>query len=511
MAKTSTNSTNPRRGRRRKSTPKVRSEPIGGARSGLAGRVDKKTALGYDASVDKQRRKAPRNSVRSEDAVLDKSKRTRAVATARDVRRNFAIARWMVNKHLDFVATFSFQARTGNQDLNERLERLMTWYGKPANCDAAGRHSLRKITRLNEAHATVDGDVFQLKLNSGRLQAIEGDRICWPTHGAKDGMDKADWTHGVKTSTAGRATAYSVCNRRKNGGMEFGRIVQAKNIIPHGYFDRFDQIRGISPLISAINSLQDVYEGFDYALARAKIAQMFGLVIKRQAADPIGPISNDTTPLDGEDEVANPEEADARYSVDVGAGPFKLELEPGDEADFIGDKTPSAEFVNYLQLVISVALKALDIPESFYDSSKANYFAGRGDLIQYIFSTDAKRASNILFLNSVTEFRVRLWQLDGLLPMDLDASREPWEWIPKGLPWWNPLQEVKADLLAVEGNLTTKTEVLKRQGRDFGEVLRERTAETIAEKTAQAEIDELFPPAPPAVGETEVVTNGEKA
>ena len=53
----------------------------------------------------------------------------------------------------------------------------------------------------------------------------------------------------------------------------------------HGFFDRFDQLRGISPLAPAVNTLRDCYEGYDYALAKMKVAQLFALAFYRQQAD----------------------------------------------------------------------------------------------------------------------------------------------------------------------------------------------------------------------------------
>jgi hypothetical protein len=53
-------------------------------------------------------------------------------------------------------------------------------------------------------------------------------------------------------------------------------------------FDRFDQLRGISPLAAAINTLRGTYEGFDYALAKAKVAQMFALAFYREAVNRAG-------------------------------------------------------------------------------------------------------------------------------------------------------------------------------------------------------------------------------
>jgi hypothetical protein len=42
-------------------------------------------------------------------------------------------------------------------------------------------------------------------------------------------------------------------------------------------------------LAAAINTLRDTYEGFDYALAQAKVAQMFALAFYREVVRTAGP------------------------------------------------------------------------------------------------------------------------------------------------------------------------------------------------------------------------------
>ena len=167
------------------------------------------------------------------------------------------------------MSNFSFQMRTQSPELNAQVEALMAQHSRPANCDAAGRHPLPKMIRLFEARRTIDGDVFALKLRGGKIQAIEGDRIASPS--GRDVGDPTAWVNGVKTNGAGRALAYGLCNRTSGGSLEWSRSIRAGSVIQHGFFERFDQVRGISPLASAINSFQDLYEGVDLALAKRKV------------------------------------------------------------------------------------------------------------------------------------------------------------------------------------------------------------------------------------------------
>ncbi len=295
----------------------------------------------YIAAEPNQQRRDPGTRIQSSDALLDSQKRRRVIEGARELNRNFSVAAWAIRKHLDYVSTFTFQANTDDPVFNERLEALMNWYNRPINCDIAGRHSLRRMVRLAEMRRVLDGDVFLVKLRDGRLQAIEGDRVRSPDNRV-DPM--YNWVHGIKVGAGGSMNRVAVWSRSLDGQYTFERDISAGNVIQLAYFDSFDQVRGVSPLTSAIASFQDSLEVTDYARAKAKITQLFALAITREMAD-------DDAELYGDE-----------YKVDLGRGPVKLELDPGDKAEFLESRHPSTEFQAFLTLSLQAALKSLDIP-----------------------------------------------------------------------------------------------------------------------------------------------------
>lgn len=432
-----------------------------------------KTRFGYDATDAKNKRRPPSGVVRSEDAELSPDKRRKLISAQRDLHRNFAVAAWGIRRHLDYVSTFAFQAKTGNDALDDRLEELVREWSDPMNCDVAARHSLPRLIRIAEMRRTIDGDVFLLALADGRVQAIEGDRVRTPVGGVPASFDPTEWQHGVRTDAAGRAIEYAVSKRSGrgefspgDGGFVFEKSYAARFVYHHGYFDRFDQIRGVSPLAAAVNSLQDTYEGFDYALAKMKVAQMFGLVVYREAAESLMPTSAS-------------EEDGSKYQVDPGRGPVFMDLDPGDRAEFLETKSPSIEFQQFAQVMIAVALKALDIPYSFYAENFTNYSGARQALLQYQLAADNKRADVLAMLNWLTTWRIRLWLLDGALP-GVDPMQLRYEWIPKGVPWIDPAKEIAANVTAVHEGLASRTRLLREQGIDFYDLIDELAAEKTA-------------------------------
>lgn len=435
-------------------------------------------AFGYDAVDDKKRRRPPVSRLRTEDKELTQQQRGSLTTSTRELQRNFSIAAWAIRKHLDFCSSFSFQSRTDNSDLNRKIEDLMSWWNRRRNCDVAERHSLRRMIRMCEARRTVDGDVLLLKIRDGRLQAIEGDRVRAPSIGGGSGGNgkkipsAAELTHGVELTPAGRAKRYCICKRGKGSGrFEFERMVLARNVFHYAFFDsnRFDQVRGISPVAAAVNSFEDVYEGFDYALAKAKVAQLFALAFYRDAGESAGIIQEESS-----------DEAEKRYKVDFGRGPAMLDLDPGDRAEFLESKQPSSEFKTFCLVVISAALKSLDIPYSFFDESFSTYSGSRQALLQYEQSAKEKRKDLLEdVLDPVTAWRLALWIIDGTLelPAGMTMADLRWEWVPSGIPWIDPLKEVNADVKAIGGAISSRTRVLKRQGLDFREVVDELAEE----------------------------------
>jgi capsid protein len=414
----------------------------------------------YIAAEPNQQRRDPGTRIQSSDALLDSQKRRRVIEGARELNRNFSVAAWAIRKHLDYVSTFTFQANTDDPVFNERLEALMNWYNRPINCDIAGRHSLRRMVRLAEMRRVLDGDVFLVKLRDGRLQAIEGDRVRSPDNRV-DPM--YNWVHGIKVGAGGSMNRVAVWSRSLDGQYSFERDISAGNVIQLAYFDSFDQVRGVSPLTSAIASFQDSLEVTDYARAKAKITQLFALAITREMAD-------DDAELYGDE-----------YKVDLGRGPVKLELDPGDKAEFLESRHPSTEFQAFLTLSLQAALKSLDIPWSFYDEAYTNFFGSRAALIQYQQACKAKREDLKEMLDRITVWKIQQWMAAGILSMPAGVQQIDqiyWDWIPAGVPYWNPEQEITGDLMAVEGKLRTRSEIRREKyGDDWRDVVRKLAEE----------------------------------
>ena len=452
----------------------------------------------YDATKPKNRRAAPSGLVRSEDASLPPSARRSLVSGSRELHRNFSAVGWAIRRHLDYVATFSFRSKTGNPDLDAKINAAIETASRKENFDVAGRHSLARSLRMSEARRVVDGDIFWLKLASGQTQIIEGDRIRTPYAGLPGGIDPGRINHGVYTSNAGRPVAYVLCKRAttsdagfSGGDMTYDRMLQAAYVFHHGCWDttnRFDQVRGISPLSSAHNAFRDVYENLDHAAVKAKVAQLFALAIMRTAApEEVGLGVTGAPVADGT--IDNPPAAPCdRYpDVNFGNGPIKLELEAGDEAKIIESQTPSTEFQAFVPLVLQIALKSLDIPYSFFDESHTNYSGQRQGWILYEKSARSKRRENRELLDDWTAWRLAIMVDDGELelPPGMTVADLKWAWKPAGTPWIDPLKEALADIAGMEAGIESPQGIADRTGeRDPFDIIEEQAAYLKARRAA---------------------------
>jgi len=475
-------------------------------------------SFGYEAVTPSKHRTVNSNPLQSEDRELLATDRHKMISQNRDLSRNFAIAAWAIRKHLDFVSSYSFSMNSDDKVFNKRVEELVKWWSRPLNFDAAGRHSLSRFTRIAESHNVVDGDFFAHKLENAKLRGIEGDLIRKPEGTTRAINQPSRWVHGIRTNGNGAAISYAAHRRHINlhaaERIKFDRFIPARNMVHLGNMTRISQTRGISPLASAFNDFHDVSKNKDYALAKSKIAQLFGLVIYRDGNELGMPVVDESV-LDedsvtedvngaGNDENCDlQEDVGPRYEVNFGEGPIHLELEGNDRAQFLENKTPSAEFQQFMLSSIGIALKSLDIPYSFYDEAHTNFFGSKAALIIYMKSCLEKRKVLQEFLRQITIWRLRLFIISGelVLPAGKTISDIPFKWVPTGIPWFDP-RDVKADLDAIKGNLTTRTETrLLRFGDSWEDMITAKAEEEELMRTLGVVDDAMPEPTEPAEDE----------
>ncbi len=432
--------------------------------------------FGYQGSESvSKNRKPKKRKLDTEDQQLTASARKVLQATTRDLRRNEVAARWILSKHIDFVVHHNFQPNSGDKAVDDKLRDFYTYAARKEQFDISGRYDLNAFMRMVEASAVIDGDIYCVRQRGGYLQPIESDRIRQPDVNHSRGLSPSngehekemlDWVQGVKTDKTGRHKAYAIHQRTRNQ-YAFERNVSASKVIPMGFWDRFDQTRGISPLAAVINTLMDLNESYDYALAKAKVASLFALSITRDAQWGLGD--------DDEDGDSDPNET---ISFDKGA--MVLDLDPGEEAKFLNAATPETATQDFWKDMISLTLKSLNIPYSFWDESYTNFNGSRTALILYLRSCEKDRERQVAFRNEWFTWRLKIGILKGeiQLPNSFDIDPKNWLWVPDGLQYWDTMKEASADALLVKESLRSRTEIRReRYGDEWTDVVQKLAEE----------------------------------
>lgn len=421
--------------------------------------------FGYDAIESTKNRKPPKRRLTTEDKQLRQTGRDTLQSTIQDMRRNEVAARWVLSKHIDFVVKHNFQPNTGDKAIDDELKRFYTYASRKENFDISGRYNLNNYMRLAEKCRLIDGDFYSVRQRGGYLQAIEGDRIRTPYTSQNRGVtpsdttaiyDSPEWVNGVRVDATGRHKAYAIHTRMDNSFI-FEREVSAKKVIPLGFWDRFDQTRGISPLAAVVNTMKDLNESYDYALAKAKVASLLALAITREASLAIG------------DEDDNP----ADRSVNFDKGAMILDLDDGEDAKFLTAATPENATQDFWKDMIGMVLKSLNIPYSFWDESYTNFNGSRTALILYLRSCEKDREAQVAFRDDWLQWRLKLGILRGevSLPSTFQIDPSQWLWVPDGLQYWDTMKEASADIALIEAGLRSRTEIRReRYGDEWSDV-----------------------------------------
>jgi capsid protein len=422
--------------------------------------------FGYDATVDKGRRGRPAITTMSEDEQLNAWDRQKAIATQRDQTRNLPWVAWMARTHINWVSSFAFRATSEDEDLNKKFDGLMAEWSLPENCDVTKRHSLSEMMALFESGQVIDGDSAFMKVGTA-LQGIESDRIRKPNSANRDVKIPRNLSeHGLLLRRDGSVKSYAVCERLQGGNFKLQRMVPARNMFFTGYFKRFDQTRGISPLLTALNTNQDLYEAYEYTLVKMKMHSMLGMAITREM-----PSSSDGWTYDTDNNTTEGGNSRTEYEVAFRAA-MKLEMDPGDKVDMLESKTPSNEFQDFTQLMTRITLLALDIPFSFFDSDRSNNNAMRVEIRQYMENSRKKQAKNRRVLDDITKWKLQQWLVEGKITLD-EFNQAEWLWQPSGIPIIDPQREVAAMVSEISNGLNSRTNITRELGRDFRQIVKD--------------------------------------
>lgn len=413
----------------------------------------------YDSASSQGRRRQGNVTYQTEDQIFDIWQRAQSTENTVDLMRNFSVVNWMVNQHLNYVARFTFQGATKNQEFNRLLEDRIRIHSQKGNCDTTGQESFRSYLRNVERQRVLAGDHLTLLLDIdplGKLQGIEYDRVRNPE---SDGNIQTDeypqWVQGVEINRLGRHLRYAV-HRRVGGSFALDTIVEAAFACFAAYRFRNDQTRGVGLLNCAHNYLRDLHENIEANVIKSKVQALFAVAFET-ALDLS--TDGDSTP----DELKKKRKP---YTVNFGKGPMVIQTHPGDKVEFLKTQSSDKEFREFSMFVLMLAMKALDLPYSMLDESFTNYTGHKAAWSHYEEASFEKRETLREICDRITLFWIAMDLRSGalVLPRGMQAEEIAWNWIPPARPWWKPQEEIQGVIQQLATGMTTFEQVVMKHG-----------------------------------------------
>lgn len=426
----------------------------------LAGKRKDVSSFDYEAVQNTDRRKQISSGQKPhQDIVLKPHERKRGEQATNDLIDNLPLAGWMIRRHVDAVSSFYFDVDSAAGDKRKEVIDFLEWHGKPKNFDAARRHSRDAAVRLYEMNKALDGDSMMATITAksspryGSLQLVEGSLIAKPKDFPpnmntvnKDG-DPRFTDQGLELDTYGGVKSFIVCKYSKTKkALLFDRRVLARNAIYSGYFDRYAQTRGISPLLCAVNQFLDIKEGMESILLKIKLHALFGIAITQDAIDSVDGLPSSAEEIEDEGaEAGSVSQEDVAREIDMSKGPFNLNLLPGEAASTVESDTPPESVRDYTNLAIRCGLLAFDIPYTFFDGRSSTFSHIIADRKMYEESIRAKRDKNQESMEEYLDFAINYGiDIGRIKGISFEEIRPLIHVHPRPSPWLDKMNEIKA-------------------------------------------------------------------
>lgn len=238
-----------------------------------------------------------------------------------------------------------------------------------------------------------------------------------------------------------------------------------------------EQYRGVSSLAAALKFFRHLNDSIDYELFAQVIAASFPVFIG---------LENGTQYLPGYVQEEKDQE-EKRYYQEISPGGI-MYGNKGEKPEILESKRPSANFLNFCELVLRILASSLEIPYEVLtkDFSKTTYSSARAALLEVWRVYEVYRS---FFRRHYCQ---PLWQmvqeeayLRGYLKLPANApdfyeGMTYWcntRWIGPARGYIDPIKEVTANIKAIDNGLMSRSEAIAERGGDFDETFEQLARE----------------------------------
>lgn len=280
---------------------------------------------------------------------LNESTRTELLKLARHMYRNIGI----VKGAIDSIASYSIgpglrpQYRGADAEFGQLAEAYWRDVIAPAP-EVTGRMTWTDLLMALSRSIDIDGDVFVVMTDSGKLQVVEAHRVC-------EGDDYGT-TDGIFLGKLGEPTAYLIEANDTYRKLASDLVIHLMEI------ERPDQIRGASGLSRALNHLRDLKLVTEFEKDALKVQSSIAAVITSHEGDPLA----NTGGFFGKIQARDSENDVAREEITSSANIPRLA--PGEKIENLAPSRPGSSFEPFAKFLIRDIALGLNLPPEFvYD------------------------------------------------------------------------------------------------------------------------------------------------
>lgn len=417
--------------------------------------------------------------------LTDKYDRDTVRARARDLERNSDMFNALVGAFKRNIAGdgYTVQAKTGDEELNARIEKLWARWCKRQNCDITGTQSFGQIIRMCIERKKVDGGILICKRYTEQaflplqLQLFEVDEL--DINQVQPHREGNKVVGGIEYNAFNRPEGYWIRQYDTDGTAAMLSVfIDAKYIFFYFGKKRPSQLREISDMSPSIGRIRDMNEFMDAVSVKERVVACLSVFIKR-----VLPVSGGGfgRPPGGSE---MPEREHDYKGKTLSPGMIK-ELNAGDEIQVVnptGQGTDAASYIKLQQRLTGAGL-GVSYEAASRDMSQTNYSSARQAIIEdeYTYAEETELLTELL--DEIYESFVIACSLAGLIDIpDFWENKEVYlehNWVRAPKKWIDPYKEANANRIAIQTGQKGFKEIAAEQGKDWKDVI-DDMAETIA-------------------------------
>jgi capsid protein len=411
------------------------------------------TLFGFDgARVGRERKPAPTNQNPNDSRI--EQDRIKLMWEARNLQDNFPVVSCLNRKYAQYVAPNSYQAQTGDEELNDKIEAYLNEEFFP-NCDFYGRFHFFELCQFAISGTKVDGDHGWAIVRDGaedgmkdeekvklpiKFCAVEGDLL----GNALSANPKPDNVGGVKLDKSGRPFEYEIYKRPPGEA----RYVLDRTVLATDFIHFLDPLRVVG------------YRGISH-LARMmlkKHASISAFIKNSQGAIP-GAGELDPFVMTGDDGRSM-----TAQNMLIGSTIYGNQ---GEELQTVESHMPSGENQYLIDLLIKFVAMCYNLPVSFaVDAVKLGGVSMRLESQQalaefirarFVFCRRFDRAKNIGILDGLA--KGRFGKVDPQT-----AMKGRWGYVAHPTP--DIANEARATTMLLDANVEDPLAVIESSGQD---------------------------------------------